>query len=175
MLTEDDFLPCGDLMAELMEDIARIPGDFTSYRCSMGLGCLLIQRKDLRAFVEWARINIAVSKVDTLSSVFFAKEDTGRLAGKFAGGVDGRSYFDKWRSNYVKRTLRIVHIGHVSTFGKSHAAVSTAVPATCDQPFDTRSPVEDAYGVSLDKFDERRCAAQHASPCVDLLKLPSPP
>ena len=172
LLTEDDFLPCDHFVRDLLEDIARIPNDFTSYRCSMGLGCLLIQRKDLLAFVAWTRANVAVSKIDTLSSIFFAKEDTRNFPGKFAAGsahLDGASHFGSARRNYVKKELRTIHIGISSSFGVAHAKISTAIAGQCGQEYDTSSPVEAPDGTFPDKFDARRCMDHFASPCHELL------
>lgn len=169
LFTEDDFLPCKGFVRDVALDVARIRTDFSSYRCAYGMGCLVMQRTaDIFAFVRWARANIAVAPVDTLSSVFFAKEETSRFHGKWNASVaDGFVHFGFRRINYVKKALGTVHIGVRSTFSSSfHATTLGTVPtAGCGEAYDTRSPVE-RDGAMLDKFDDVACGDSFLSPCT---------
>ena len=172
LITEDDFLPCAGFVHDMLLDLAKIRNNFTSYRCAYGLGCLVIQRRDVVPFVSWARENVAVAPIDTLSSVFFAKES---IRNKWVrhDELGGHVYFEKSRKNFVKQFVGTVHIGKQSTFNSTfHSTTLSQVKHVgCGSLLDTRSPVEE-NGVFVDKFNTS-CSHAFCSPCdaVSILQV----
>ena len=165
LLTEDDWVPCPDALGQILHDISNLPTRMASYRCAYGLGCLVVERFTVDAFAYWAALNGFVTPIDSLSSIFYTREDTSAALHKFGLGssvYDGNSELQSDALPYVKRHLPTVHVGAVSTFRSEHH-ISYAHEFSCGDIFDSHSPVV-RDGVAVEAVVPE-CFSSRFSPC----------
>ena len=165
LLTEDDWVPCPDALPQILAEVSLLPTRMSSYRCAYGLGCLVVRSSTLDAFVYWAALNGFVTPIDSLSSIFYTREDTSAMPHKFGLGshvYDGNSAFAADELPYVKRRLPLLHIGKVSTFQSKHH-ISYTREFACGDPFDVHSPVV-RNGAPVEAVAQE-CETEGFSPC----------
>ena len=143
LFTEDDWVPCENAVLNILGYLQMLPTPFSSFRCANGLGCLVVRTSTLDSFAYWAGLNAHVTPIDSLSSIFYTREYTSTMVGKFGLGsyvYDGNSQLRRDELPYVQTRISFVHIGRQSTFSSKHH-IKYAKEQTCGEVLDVHSPV----------------------------------